>query len=108
MTRYGLVALASLGFTQSALSNFPVTLNFSGVCLWEAGLTLDFHQLSSIPKDTPESPSTGCIAAHRVPGRRISGPSIMALLGLQPPDRAEFATPRVEVCCRRPSECVEK
>src|SRR5262249_8315328 len=28
------------------------------VCLWEAGLTLDFHQLSSIPKDTPESPPT--------------------------------------------------
>ena len=67
MTRYGLVALASLGFTQSALSNFPVTLNFSGVRLWEAGLTLDFHQLSSIPKDTPESPPTESPAVASAP-----------------------------------------
>src|SRR5262249_5092686 len=34
MTRYGLVALASLRFTQSALINFPITLNFSVWYAW--------------------------------------------------------------------------
>jgi len=33
----------SLGLHLSVLSNFCVTLNFSGVRLWVAGLTLDFH-----------------------------------------------------------------
>src|SRR5262249_37155546 len=37
MTRHGLLALASLYFSYLALSNFPVTLNFSA---WYAGIGL--------------------------------------------------------------------